>query len=316
MTLFRRAIRLFLAVVAAIAAFTAGVAVYYWRQMVRPPRQPLWANPGDIGLSYEDVEFPARDGLRLSGWFIPAGTNPGPAIILMHGWPWNRLGEAADSLMANLSGALPVDLLRLMHALHNAGYHVLAFDQRNHGQSAAGAAVTFGLQESNDLLGALDFLSHRGDVDNGQLAAVGFSMGANAILYALPHTDALRAVVAVQPTSPRVFASRYAADLLGPLAPPVLALSSALYRQATHISLEAIEPVIAAAGAGDTPVLFVQGTGDRWGSVSNVAHMASQMRNAASPLFVETNHRYGGYRHVIDNPQVVLDFLQPYLSPG
>jgi uncharacterized protein len=316
MTLFRRAIRLFLAIVAAILAFTAGIAVYYWRQMVRPPRQPLWANPADIGLGYEDVEFPARDGLRLSGWFIPAAMTPSPTIILMHGWPWNRLGEAADSLLANLSGALPVDLLRFTHALNGAGYHVLSFDQRNHGQSADGAAVTFGLQESNDLLGALDFLSHRTDVDNDRIAAVGFSMGANAILYALPHTDALRAAVAVQPTSPRIFASRYAADLLGPLGSPVLALASALYRQATHISLDAIEPVIAAAGAGDTPVLFIQGTGDRWGSVSNVAHMATQVRNAASPLFVETNHRYGGYRHVIDNPQIVFDFLQPYLTPA
>jgi uncharacterized protein len=316
MNLFRRAIRLFLVVVVAIVGFAAATALYFWRYMVRPPRQPLWANPGDAGLSYEDVEFPARDGLRLSGWFVPAVTSPSATIILMHGWPWNRLGEAADSLFANISGALPVDLLRFAHSLHGAGYNVLMFDLRNHGQSADGAAVTFGLQESNDLLGALDFLAQREDVDHDRLGLVGFSMGANAILYALPHTDAVRAAVVVQPTTPRVFSARYAADLLGPLGAPVLALARTLYSQVTHIALDAIEPVIAAAGAGDTPVLFIQGTGDQWGSVSNVAHMASQTPNAVSPLFVESNHRYDGYRHVVDNPHIVVDFFQPYLAPA
>ncbi|MDT8305765.1 MAG: alpha/beta fold hydrolase [Anaerolineae bacterium] len=316
MDLFRRAIRLFLAVLGAIAGFIVATALFYWRQMVRPPRQPLWATPRDAGLSYEDVEFPARDGLRLSGWFLPADTSPGPAIILVHGWPWNRLGEAADTMLANLSGALPVDLLRFAHSLHGAGYNVLMFDLRNHGQSADGAAVTFGLQESNDLLGAIDFLRQRHGVDQDRLGVVGFSMGANAVLYALPHTTEIRAAVAVQPTSPKLFAKRYAADLLGAAGTPVLSLATALYGAFTHLSLEAIEPVIAVAGAGETPVLYVQGKGDRWGSVSNVAHMASQTPNAVSPLFVDSNHRYGGYLHVIDNPQVAIDFFRPYLMPN
>jgi dipeptidyl aminopeptidase/acylaminoacyl peptidase len=264
-------------------------------------------------MDYEEVEFPARDGLRLSGWFIPAAA-PAATIILVHGWPWNRLGEAADSLMANISGALPVDLLRFAHTLHTAGYNVLTFDLRNHGQSASGNAITFGLQEANDLLGAIDLLKQRQDVNGSRLGVVGFSMGANSILYALPQRSEIDAAVAVQPTSPRVFASRYAVDLLGPLGKPVLALAGALYRLSARMPLEAIEPVFAAAGVGDTPVLYVQGKGDPWGSVSNVAHMAAQTPNAAPPLFVDSNHRYAGYRYVVDHPDVVLDFFKPYLS--
>jgi uncharacterized protein len=313
MDLFRRAIRLFLFVFGAIGGLAAATAIFFWRQMVRPPRQRLWATPQDAGLRYEDVEFPARDGLRISGWFLPAETSPGPTIVLVHGWPWNRLGEAADSLLANLSGSLPVDLLRFAHTLHGAGYNVLMFDLRNHGQSADGAGVTFGLQESNDLLGALDFLKHRDDVDQEAIGVVGFSMGANTVLYALPHTENIRAAVAVQPTSPNLYSKRYAADLLGSAGGLVLTLVRALYSVTTHLSLEAIEPVIAAAGAGDTPVLYVQGKGDNWGSVSNVAHMATQTPNAVTPLFVDSSHRHDGYRHVIDHPEVVLDFFAPYL---
>lgn len=313
MTLFRRVIRFLLALLGALAGLVVVFALFMVRQMVRPTRQPLWATPRDAGMDYEDVEFPARDGLRLSGWLIPAGVEGRPAVVLVHGWPWNRLGEAANNLLANISGATPVDLLRLAHRLHQEQYNVLMFDLRNHGQSAESAGVTFGLQESNDLLGALDFLEGRGDVAQAQIGVVGFSMGANTVLYALPNTERIRAAVAVQPTSPQVFAPRYARDLLGPLAKPAMALAEQLYRQFTHLPLTAIEPLMAVSGAGETPVLYVQGKGDRWGSVSNVAHMVEQTPNAVDPLFIDSHHRFGGYRYPINHPEVIINFFEENL---
>lgn len=311
MTLFRRVIRFFLALLGFIAGLVLALAVFLVRQMVRPPRQALWATPQDAGMDYEDVEFPARDGLRLSGWFLPAETTgTQPVIVLLHGWPWNRLGQAADTLLANLSGAMPVDLLRLAHRLHQEDYNVLMFDLRNHGQSAQSAGVTFGLQEANDVLGALDYLAGRPDVDQERIGVVGFSMGANALLYALPAAERIKAAVAVQPTSPTVFAPRYARDLLGPLGKPTLALAEQIYRQLTHLSLGSVEPVMAAAGAGERPILYVQGKGDRWGSVSNVAHMVEKTPNAVAPLFVDSHHRYGGYRYVVNHPEVLVDFFE------
>lgn len=313
MNVFRRVIRFFLALLGVIAGLVVAVAVFFARQMIRPARARLWATPADAGMEYEDVEFPARDGLRLSGWFIPAaaeGAGPRPAIVLVHGWPWNRLGEAADNLMANVSGASPVDLLRLAHALHQGGYHVLMFDLRNHGQSAESNAVTFGLQESNDLLGALDYTAARDDVDAERIGVVGFSMGANTLLYALPSAGSIRAGVAVQPTSYHVFGPRYAQDLLGPLGKPVEAIASFIYEQASQMPPTAVEPIFAAAGAPENvPILYVQGKGDRWGSVSNVAHMADRTPGAVPPLFVDTHHRFGGYRYIVDNPDVLLSFF-------
>ena len=40
--------------------------------MVAPSRQHLWSTPQKKGLRFENVQFPAQDGLRVSGWFIPA----------------------------------------------------------------------------------------------------------------------------------------------------------------------------------------------------------------------------------------------------
>lgn len=317
MNLFRRAVRTILFLTGLVVGIVVGLAAFFSRQMLRPQRQILWANPRDAGLPYEDVEFPARDGLRLSGWFLPAGDNDSsskPTLILVHNWLWNRLGEAADTLMGNISGALPVDMLRLGHALHQAGFHILMVDHRNHGESAEGGAVTFGLQESNDVLGAVDYLQTRPDVDKAHVGVVGFGMGANATLFALPHAESIGAAVAVQPASPSLFAERYAADLFGPLGKPVVALTELIYRQLGQLPLRSIEPLLAVSAAQDMPVLYVQGNGDRWGSVSNVAQMVERTPGSTDPLFIDTHHRYGGYRYIVQNPEVLTAFFMAHFS--
>lgn len=316
MRLFRRVIRLVTLLLGVAIGFIAAAVAFFSRELISPTRQRLWAVPSDAGLDYHEVEFPARDGLRLSGWFVPSRESNGqqrPTVILVHGWTWNRLGDSAESLLSSLSGGLPVDLLRLAYFLNEAGMHVLMFDLRNHGQSASGAPVTFGLQESNDLLGALDYLATRADVDQERIGVVGFSVGANALLFTLPHSERIAAGVAVQPTSPAVFARRFARDLLGPLGDLILFLTGLVYQQAGHLPLKAIEPLMAAGSVRDTPILFVQGTGDRWGSVSNVAEMAEQTPEGIEPVFVETHHRFGGYRHVIQHPDLVTSFFSDHL---
>jgi pimeloyl-ACP methyl ester carboxylesterase len=314
MNLLKRAIRLFLFVATMVAATMVGMALFLFRQMIRPERQPIWATPLDAGMPFEDIEFPARDGLRLSGWFIPAqGTSKG-TVVLVHGWTWNRLGEGADHLLANMVGGRPVDLLRMAHALHTAGYAVLSYDTRNHGLSAGNSGVTFGMKEAEDLLGAMDYLLGREDVDPAKLAAVGFSMGGNTVLYGLARTGLFQAAVAVQPVSPEFFGNRFAQDVLGPFGQPILRLAETFYQQSVGTPIGAIEPLFAAAGAGDTPVLYIQGEGDRWGGVSNVAHMASVTPHATGPLLVPSEERYGGYRYAVSHPELIIDFLDKQLA--
>jgi pimeloyl-ACP methyl ester carboxylesterase len=203
--------------------------------------------------------------------------------------------------------------LPLAHALHRRGYQVLMFDLRNHGQSASGGPVSFGLLEANDLLGALDYLAARHDVDSDRLAAIGFSMGANAVLFALARTDRLKAAVAVQPTSPSVFGPRYAASVLGGLGRLVLPMAELLYRAAGGVRFSAVEPIFVASGAQDTPVLFVQGRGDPWGSVANVAQMAAQTPRATPPIYADSADRFDGYQVVVDHPEIAADFLAEHL---
>lgn len=313
---FRRVTRLFMTLLGFLAGLLAVVVAFFSRRMIAPARQPLRSVPTDLGLPYENVQFPAVDGVRLSGWFIPAVKNPnrkGATIVLVHGWGWNRLGDAADDLMANLTGTTPVDLMRLAHALHYEGYHVLLFDLRNHGESASHPPVTFGQGEASDLVGALNYLQAQPNVDPARIGAIGFSMGGNAILYALPQTDLIKAAIAVQPSTAIVFAERYAEDLLGPVSNVVLPLVEGIYSVVGGVRLGALQPAFAATSAGETPVLFIQSKQDQWGSVDDVRLMASATPKAEGPLYVDATHHQQGYQYLIDNPKVAVAFFEQYL---
>lgn len=124
----------------------------------------------------ESIGFPARDGLALRGIFLPRPHSIG-TVIVCHG-----------------VGANHADIQPLFLALYHAGFQILAFDFRGHGNSA-GHTITYGLQERGDVLGAYDYCLKRRDVDRTRLFALGVSMGGASLLQALPEMPEVRAAV-------------------------------------------------------------------------------------------------------------------------
>lgn len=135
--------------------------------------------PDDAGLSYEQVEFASQDGVRLAGWFVP-GRNRA-AVILAHPFKMQGAGMSQHAAM-----------------LVKEGYGVLMLDLRAHGASA-GDTCTLGWLETYDVLGALDYVQGRDDVDAGKIGVLGISLGARAALRAAAHTPAIGGVVADGP---------------------------------------------------------------------------------------------------------------------
>ncbi len=135
----------------------------------------MFAAPALSKLAREAVSFDSRDGLRLTGWYVP-GQNRA-AIILVHG-----LGGAG------------IGLIELAEVLAKADYGVLMIDLRAHGGSQ-GDTCTTGVLEANDVLGAVDYLRTRDDVDPMRIGALGISLGAGAVLRAAAQCDGIRAIV-------------------------------------------------------------------------------------------------------------------------
>ena len=312
---FKRSLRWFFWLLGLIVGLITAIAFAFAKRLVNPPRSPLWATPGDLGLAYDDIQFPAQDGVRISGWFIRAAntTRKGATIVLIHGWPWNRLGEVADDLFSEVTGRKPVDLLRLALSLHQDGYNVLMYDMRNHGESAAAPPIAFGQEEAKDLLGALAYLNVRNDVDAERIGVIGFSIGANSLLYALPQTEQIAAGIAIQPMTVSVYSQKFGRNLLGPLSTAVLPLSEFMFQIAGGMYFSAYRPSFAAAGAGTTPILFIQGNEDPWGDAEDVAQMAEATPNSRGPLFVDATDRYEGYQYLINNPTIATAFFEQEL---
>jgi fermentation-respiration switch protein FrsA (DUF1100 family) len=131
-------------------------------------------SPQDLNLQFKAVEFPSRDGLTIAGWFLPG--NNRRAIIMAHG-----LGGAGITMMFQ---ARP---------LVQAGYNILLVDLRAHGASE-GDTID-GVHEANDILGAIDYLGTRLDVDASKIGVLGVSLGALTVLHAALETDAIRALI-------------------------------------------------------------------------------------------------------------------------
>lgn len=151
------------------AAYVAIVSLEGSRRLVHPGRRALEAieggplTPADLGLAYEDVSFETEDGIRLAGWLIAAGRETRAAIVLLHGFSWNRMP----------------DLTEFVPWLQPE-YHVLQFDFRGHGESGD-APITVGSSERRDVVAAVRFLVSR---DYGPIALMGLSMGASAAIMA------------------------------------------------------------------------------------------------------------------------------------
>ncbi|MBK7895978.1 MAG: alpha/beta hydrolase [Anaerolineaceae bacterium] len=260
MNIFRRVLRWLFILGGIAAGLMTAMAALFAKRLITPLRQPLWGTPDQLDMAYENVAFPATDGVRLSGWFIPAPANSprqGATLIFSHGWGWNRLGEAATDVVANMTGASQVDLLRLAYSLHKDGFGLLLYDGRNHGESGSQSPMQFGEAEAQDVLGAIAYLKSRPEVAVNRIGAIGFSAGANTVLFSLPQTSDIQAAIAVQPTTPTHFAERFAAHQFGPLGKAILPLAELMYRQMGGRPFKEYRVGTAAAHAGSTPVFCI-----------------------------------------------------------
>ena len=145
-----------------------GVGLFVATRLTAPVRQPIEQTPTDEGLDFQEVGFNSTDGLGLKGWWVP-GDDPSQAVVLIHGLEGSKSGQHVLKTASLYSGA---------------GYGVLMFDLRGHGESE-GERTTVGYQEVRDVQGALAWLKERGFEPN-EVVLHGWSMGGGTVVRSAP----------------------------------------------------------------------------------------------------------------------------------
>lgn len=156
-------------IVLALFAYLALMWLVAWKSAA-PVRVPLFFAPGQIGLPQEAVEFTARDGCRLSGWWMDRG-DARTIGVFIHGYMMNRSELASMAAM-----------------LWQRGAACLLFDTRAHG-SSGGRLTGFGYTERLDVQAAVEFARSR--CPGARVLLFGSSMGGAAAAFAVAEDSGL-----------------------------------------------------------------------------------------------------------------------------
>jgi pimeloyl-ACP methyl ester carboxylesterase len=172
----------------AVLVFAVGVAAldfYFIHRLTHPPRTELYGSPRDFQLILQrpmwfEEKWKNSDSTQTVGWLLSRG-KPAPAIILSHGYGSNRS-----------------ELLTLAFELWKAGYNVLVYDLRGHGESPVKWSG-LGTYEKDDLLSAMKFLRNRTNETgqpllDGRVGLYGVDIGGYISLVASTQDPMIKAV--------------------------------------------------------------------------------------------------------------------------
>jgi uncharacterized protein len=283
-------------------------------------RQPVPKNPGDYGLDFEDIQFKAADGVNIKGWLI-RGSAP-KIIIMTHVGGLTRYGSSAAYKNLTKLYNKEVQFIKTAAHLQKAGYWVLMFDFRNHGESDASpnkGTAGVGLDEYRDVVAALDFIRSRDDLRDMPAGFVSFCMGANSTIIAMSKEPAafrnVRCLMAIQPISMEVFVRKYSGLLFtrrgSSLLMPVV--KKIMLRRGAY-PLEKMSPGEYVKDL-QVPVLYVQARNDPWTELSDIQGFFERTPDNPKEFFwiENTVHRFESYSFFEDKPQKMLEWVKKWV---
>jgi len=283
--------------------------------MAHSTRTPILSWPIEYAMEYEEIFFPAIDGVTLEGWFIPADSDR--LIICNHPMPCNRYGYPGHLEPWTNFGGFEVNFLPEYKVLHDAGYNILAYDMRNHGRSGMGSGGIngHGVLEYRDVIGSLHYAKSRADTKNMKTALYSRCLGANATIVGMKkHPEEFRhikAMIALQPVTPGVFvetAVEREKIIHG------VEMFDVAFHKRTGFHLADVWP-IEYSTAVTIPTLVAQVKDDFLTKPSNVQEIYDKISAVDKKLFwIEgTNLRFQGYNYFGKNPQLMLEWFGKHM---
>jgi pimeloyl-ACP methyl ester carboxylesterase len=250
-------------------------------------------SPDEYGLEYETIEFTTSDRLTLRGIWIPA---PGSdkAVVILHGH-----GTSYD-----------FDVYRAPY-LHKAGFNVLLFDFRAHGRSD-GKRMTFGYEERRDVLGAIEFLHHRGMQHIGLL---GFSYGGIVSMIFAADYPGVEAVISDGgPARMRTAIATRGVELGFPLwlTRPLAWLIIWMTSIRLGVNLFQYEPINWVGKISPRPIFFIHGDHDQYLPDFDDLYAAARQPKELWRL-PEAGHTTASQLYPEEHARRVIEFFSRYL---
>jgi pimeloyl-ACP methyl ester carboxylesterase len=255
---------------------------------------------GPPARPYEEFRFPAReDGVGLAAWFLPAEDSR-RAIVLVHGRDASR------------RKAISGNFVKLAETLNDAGYAVLLFDLRGHGESEGGNRYTFGVKERRDVLGAVDWLLERG-FEPGKIGVLGISMGGASAVAAAAQEPAIGALVLESTLAdlPAVIEEQFVNETGFPtwFIPGVLLMNRLLF----GYDMNDVKPVEDLPRLAPRPVLIIHCLEDEVVNVTQARKLSAAVPEAPT-WYVEACDHAEIYRdHAAEYDARLLPFLEENL---
>ena len=309
---------IFILLILLLAAAVLAISYMFSGIVIHSRRQPIVRTPQEYDMPYESVAFKSTDGLTIKGWFIPAPSAKGDkVIILTHPMPMNRHGFLAKNQGFPPMFKTDVDLLKTVHALHQAGYPVLAFDLRNHGESESGITGN-GLSEYQDVLGAVNYINNRPDLHVRHIGFVCFCMGAASTMTALSkgkdQIKNARFLVAIQPVTSSVFFRCYLKNVYTPLSLFLVPIVDKIVQWRGGYAFKDMAPGRFARDI-EIPTLYVQAQEDPWTELSDIQGFYDATPGAKELWLIEGKmRRFEAYNHLGEHPEKMLAFVERHFS--
>jgi pimeloyl-ACP methyl ester carboxylesterase len=291
--------------------------------IVRPLRSFIFKTPDDYGMTgWHDLSIPSDDGAPLEAWYIPAkGGESDKLIIFNHALPMCRAGFPGHfgEPWSNYD-AVEIDFVIQYKHLTDAGYNLLTYDIRNHGNSSAAnnGISGIGRWEWRDCVGVKKYVDNHPRLSKMTVGLYSQCMGGNSQYEAIAR-------------HPELFAN--VKCMCSPMVPSMSAIFQAFselqgvaqYQELIDLELLKMGAFPAAdmtpqlfASAITMPNLTIQVRDDAWTRNPEDAQKTFDMLGSKDKemIWVEnTTRRFkDGYNYFGRHPEKVLAFFDKHMK--
>ena len=289
--------------------------------IIRPLRSFIFKTPDEYGMQYQDLVIQSLDGTALEAWYIPAKEKSDKLVIFNHALPMCRSGYPGHfGLPWAGFDAVEIDFVIQYKHLTDAGYNVLTYDIRNHGNSGAanGGLSGIGNWEWRDCVGVKQFVDNHPELSKMKVALYSQCMGGNSQYRAIMERPELFENVKCM-VSPMVVSMAAIFDAFSELQ------GVQQYQELIDLELMKMGGFTAAemtphlwAHAVKMPTMIVQVLDDAWTRNPEDAQKTFDLLGATEKelFWIEgTTRRFkDGYNWFGKEPATVLAFLDKYMK--